>query len=126
MGGQVRVAEITGFKAATASPDLEPASNRSILGQAKGILNHTRDYINDYVDWKTQHPGASYIDKMNFDRNWQKDHNLNDYVDKATRRIAMAGVKPPKDTSQLKAGLDTYIGKDGRRGVWNGSGWDVE
>lgn len=119
MGGRVLVSEIEGLTKANANPEMQPDANAAILNQAKGVIGYEDQHYKDYMGWRDQNPNA--WNASQFEIGWQKDHNVQQYVDQAGKNFAYKGQDIPSDPTKRSAGQMYMTPKGPLR--WMGSGW---
>lgn len=118
--GRILVTELEGLKAANASPDLQPEANAAIIAQGIGLLDAEKAHADDYFAWRGPSKGAAPTptDVAQFNSGWFSNHNIQGYVDAASKEIGYQGqtVPPPQE---LKVG-QVYQNGD-KRGRWDGT-----
>ena len=116
LGGQIRVAEITGLQKASPDPEAQPGANRSILARGLGALDWMDKYYSDAVAEQNKDPYR--FNRTNFVSNWvkQNENSHKQFVEEAYKNIAPRGDVPVKngafDPSSAKPG-HTYIVEPG-------------
>ena len=124
IGGQIRVAELTGLKTANPEPDKTPGANRLILAQGLGSLNFAEKYYNDAYQEYKKNPAR--FDRSAFDAEWLKNNKnkAKAFVDEAYKDIAPRGDVPLKkgifDPDTAKPG-HAYVIEPGQGISLNGS-----
>ena len=137
LGARVLVSEIDNMKRATPDPNLQPAANRTILGQMKGALLAEDKFYDDFQNWRSD-KGGSYS-AQEYDRfmiDWKKSNPLESFVEEAKANTPVRGDLPPPD--QMKKGYKYIIPADmmtperqaqypnGAVVTWNGQGFENE
>lgn len=125
MGGQPRVAEITGFQKAAAGPSLQPGSNVAILGQGLGILDQLDKHDLDYINAKYGAAGnPAMSSRLPFDAKWfgDPDNNLSKFVTAEKQNLSYKGQPFPKTQQDANVG-QVYQSADGTRMQWTQQGW---
>ena len=137
LGARVLVSEIDNMKRATPDPNLQPAANRTILGQMKGALLAEDKFYDDFQNWRSE-KGGSYS-AQEYDRfmiDWKKSNPLESFVEEAKANTPVRGDLPPPD--QMKKGYKYIIPADkmtpekqaqypnGAVVTWNGQGFENE
>jgi hypothetical protein len=104
IGGQLKVAELTGLERASANPTLEPQANKKILAQAKAVLNLADDQYKAQVEHRDTN-GLRNFDQSTFMKNWYSnpDRNPAAYIQKAEKELAIRGATPT-DKNDLQVG----------------------
>lgn len=93
IGGQVRVAEITGLEAGQSGPMMESIANRAILGYNKGVLEWENKKFEDAVK-AAKNVGINQFNRPEWVLNWSKENDLNKYINDAKKSTATLGATP--------------------------------
>ena len=97
LGGRLLATEITGEKQANMNPDLQPKSNRNIIGFAKGAMDYEDQFFQDYNAWRNKDGKLATMAQYNqFLQNWQKDpkHDFGKFVDNGRANTPVMGDLP--------------------------------
>jgi hypothetical protein len=106
IGGQLRVAELTGLEKASANPSLQPEANQKILSQALGVLNADDQRFKDEQEARKK-LGWNF-DRSSFQNQWhEKNKDIGKFVSEAGKDIAVRGATP-SDWNKLQTG-QTYV-----------------
>ncbi len=120
LGGEVLATEIEGLSRTVSQPDIQPAANASIIGQALGVMDHEDAHTSDYFDWKKANPNAT--DTSTFELPWAKAHPVEPYVRAQRLNTATSDPLPPR--GKLVDGQAYMVpGPNGskQKGLWNAS-----
>ena len=122
MGGKVLVSEITGLTKANANPELQPAANAALLGQAKGLIDYEDQHFKDYRNWRKNNPDAYNIQDIgDFEIGWLDENPLGKYVKEAEMGVGARGA-PLLPKEKRQPGY-TYTNDFGVTARWTGTGW---
>ena len=137
LGGRLLATTISGEKQANMNPDLQPKTNRNIIGFAKGAMDYEDQFYNDYNDWRaTDGKLATKAQYNQFLQNWQKDpqHDFGKFVDNGRATTPVLGDLP--DSGLRRSGYQYVIPNEQLGGdmkaqypngviaTWAGKGWD--
>ena len=137
LGGRLLATAITGEKQANMNPDLQPKTNRNIIGFAKGAMDYEDQFYQDYNDWRaTDGKLATKAQYNQFLQNWQKDpeHDFGKFVDNGRANTPVMGDLP--ESGLRRSGYQYVIPNDQLGGdmkkqfpngviaTWKGNGWD--
>lgn len=136
LGARVLVSEIDNMKRATPDPNLQPAANRTILGQMKGALLAEDKFYDDFQNWRSSKGSYTSQEYDRFMIDWKKSNPLESFVEEAKANTPVRGDLPPPD--QMKKGYKYIIPADkmtpekqaqypnGAVVTWNGQGFENE
>lgn len=102
MGGRPLVAEIEGLQRAYMNPNMQPESNRDIVGQAIGLLKYEDAKYEAFRKWKKDNPYA--VDDGDFLIDFAKKNPVDKFIKEAKKNIAPLGIPLPKDPAELDDG----------------------
>lgn len=139
LGGRILVTEIEGQKRANMNPDLQPKTNRNIIGTAKGLMAAEDKFFDDYNNWRadTSDKGGAYASPAQYNlwkAKWQKDNKIDDFIEKGKAATPVKGDLP--ETGLRRAGYQYIIPADqlgndmkaqypqGIKATWTKNGWD--
>jgi len=139
LGGRILVTEIEGQKRANMNPDLQPKTNRNIIGTAKGLMAAEDKFFDDYNNWRadTSAKGGAYASPAQYNlwkAKWQKDNKIDDFIEKGKALTPVKGDLP--ETGMRRAGYQYIIPADqlgndmkaqypqGIKATWTKNGWD--
>ena len=97
LGGRLLATAISGEKQANMNPDLQPKSNRNIIGFAKGAMDYEDQFFQDYNAWRNKDGKLATMAQYNqFLQNWQKDpkHDFGKFVDNGRANTPVMGDLP--------------------------------
>ena len=98
LGGRLLATAITGEKQANMNPDLQPKTNRNIIGFAKGAMDYEDQFFQDYNAWrKTDGKLATMYQYNQFLQNWQKEHDFGKFADNGRANTPVLGDLPGAD-----------------------------
>ena len=124
MGGKILVSEITGLTKANANPELQPAANAALLGQAKGLIDYEDQHFKDYRSWRKANPEAFSVDEIgDFETDWVQKNPLGKYAREAEMGVGARGA-PLLPVEKRQPGY-TYTNDFGVTGRWTGTGWET-
>jgi hypothetical protein len=140
LGGRILVTEIEGQKRANMNPDLQPKTNRNIIGTAKGLMAAEDKFFDDYNNWRSDSSakGGAYASPAQYNvwkAKWQKDNKIDDFIEKGKASTPVKEKKLP-ETSMRKEGWQYIIPHDelgedmkaqypqGIKATWTKNGWN--
>lgn len=105
--GRILDKEIQGMTMASPETTKQPAANRTILGQFKGAFDYANAKYEAERDYT--HRNGGLFNETAFNREWfsNPENRVQNFVDKATKSIAVRG-GTPDDVNQLEKG-QAYI-----------------
>jgi len=138
LGGRILVTEIEGQKQANMNPDLQPKTNRNIIGVAKGLMDAEDKFFDDYNTWRAGDGKYANLAQYNaWKAAWRKDpqNNLDNFIDQGRANTPVRGDFATNE-KERKAGYKYVIPPEklgdeqraqypnGLIARWTGKGWD--
>jgi hypothetical protein len=110
-GQRLLVTEIQGQRGAEPTATTQPEAYRTLVGQKVGTTQWLQDFYRD-AGAARKALGDAKFDGQAFTQDWISTHKLTNYVDNATKEVAVKGATPLNDPSRLVPGQMYVIDKD--------------
>jgi len=138
LGGRILVTEIEGQKQANMNPDLQPKTNRNIIGTAKGLMDAEDKFFDEYNTWRAGEGKYANTAQYNAWKSaWRKnpENDLEKFIDQGRANTPVRGDMPTNEKELKKNYKYVIKPKDlsdeqrakypnGLIARWTGTGWD--
>lgn len=139
LGGRILVTEIEGQKNANYNPDLQPKTNRNIIGSVKGLMDAEDKFFDDYNAWRAGEGKYATMAQYNAWKSaWRKnpENNIEKFIENGRANTPVRGDFSSNE-KDLKSGYKYVIPPEklgpeqraqypnGLIARWTGKGWDA-